>query len=86
MNEPLSPALFSEAALDPHPGTLMIMAKGNEHIVEKIVGVEPPKLPPKQPDPPPRRWRFALILLANALVFGGWIYFLRRRRLTSGQK
>ncbi len=83
VNETLSSELFSEEAFALKRGDLVVVAGGDQLAVEKIVGVELPKLPVKQPDPPPRRWQFALFLLANALAFGGWLYFLRRRRLAS---
>ena len=83
VNETLSSELFSEQVFALKRGDLVVVASGDQLAVEKIVGVELPKLPVKQPDPPPRRLRFALFLLANALAFGGWLYFLRRRRLAS---
>ena len=83
VNETLSPALFSEEAFSPQTGDLVTVAKADQFVVEKIIGIELPKLPARQPDPPPRYWRFALILLANALAFGAVFYLLRRRRLAS---
>ena len=83
VNEPLHPALFSEEALSPKKGDRVVVAQADKHVVERIVGFEVPKLPARQPDPPPRRLRFALILLANALAFGAVFYLLRRRRLAS---
>ena len=85
INEPLSPALFSEDALAPQRGDVVVIAKVDQMVVEKIVGFEPPKLPARQPDPPPRRLRFAMILLANALAFGAVFYLLRWRRRASGK-
>ena len=85
VNEPLSPELFSEDVFALKRGDLVVVASGDQLAVEKIVGVELPKLPVRQPDPPPRRLRFALILLANALVLGAVFYFLRRHQRASGQ-
>ena len=83
VNEPLSLALFSEEAFSPKKGDRVVMAQADKHVVERIVGVEPPKLPARQPDPPPRRLRFAMILLANAFAFGAVFYLLRKRRRAS---
>ena len=83
VNEMLRPELFSEDAFALKRGDLVVVASGDQLAVDKIVGVELPKLPVRPPDPPPRYWRFALILLANALAFGAVFYLLRRRRLAS---
>ncbi len=84
VNEPLPSALFTEEAFDPQKGDLMTVVNADQLVVEKIVGIEPPKPPLKQPDAPPRYWRFAMILLANVVGFGAVFYVLRRRHGTSG--
>ncbi len=83
VNEPLSLALFSEEAFSPRKGDRVVVAQADKHVVERIVGFELPKQPARQPDPPPRRLRFAIILLVNSLVVGAVFYFLIRRRRAS---
>ncbi len=79
VNEMLDTLLFSDEAFSLKRGDLIVAAQGDQLTVEKIVGVELPTLPKKQPDPPPRYWRFAMIMLANAIGIGGMLYFFRQR-------
>lgn len=81
VNEPLPATLFSLEAFTPQKGDRIAVAKADQLVVDKIVGIELPKRPVMQPSPTSRgRW-FGIILLIHAIVVvvGSIIYFTQKK-------